>query len=200
MGILYKTVIISFLSLSVPFCSVGQIVCVFNLHNHTETEMNRLVLQFWKQTHCFNKDFPVLAINNLFVSVCFSNNEHIQSSSLDSSFSAALEETTDIILTLSHLNIDNDQIMMVHQCKIYLIDMRYPLQQIIDSISKYDELPKYLLSAVIKQIQLVHKSNWFINHWSDRDSDILLNDFYYIDDLFIKDENHSIKTYNPKEW
>lgn len=190
MGIIHKTLIVFFSIMSVYLYSSGQIIYTYNLQNISDYDITITIQQFWNETHYKLPDFPVNNISDLSVGKKIDTLDYLIYQPLNLSFFQKIDDSTFFAGRLSHSNIEIEQFIIVCQCKIFLIDMRHPLIDIVNNVSYLHEYTGKFISDIVEEIKYTHKSNWYINHWSDVDTD----------NLFSNDEDCCVKNYNPNEW
>lgn len=187
MGIIHKIIIILDLLLLLFVSGYSQIVIKHDLSAFSKDSINFFVVQFWKNTHDDDYDYgyPVSNIDDLSFRKLEPNfpNEYYPFNKIDSTFYKLCLDSNNIIALLAHTNQDIDQILLINNTYIYLIDMRNPLQKIVNNITNIPEFSADYKKRIIDVINVAHKRNWYRRHISDLDI-----------------ENEVEKIYDPSEW
>lgn len=74
---------------------------------------------------------------------------------------------------------------------MYLVDMRNPLQVIIDSVYSIVGVSDIFKDNIFSEINRTHKNNWYLRHQ---------NENLIIDKFCDEEENDKTNEYNPLEW
>lgn len=196
MGILCKKIVLYNCMLIFLFQSPirvnSQVVEKFNLNKFSKDGINQLLIQFWENTHSINTDYKIENISDL--SLKNTKKEEYSTSDLyffyipiDSSFYELCRDSNNVVRILAHTSVEIEQILLINNGYIYFVDMRNPLQLIVDNISSIPDFSNEFIDNIIKEITHTHKNNWYLRHWNDRDN------------VDLDDEEKS-KFYDPNEW
>lgn len=196
MGFLLKinTLIILLL---LPFSVHTQVVKKINIESNIKDTYSQILINFWKDTHNFNEEYHILKISDL--SLRITNKEGTDTPldinnyiALDSTYIEQLKKIDNIVGILANGSDEFKQIFIINRNYLYLVDMKNPLQIILDSIASINDFSEYFRKDIFSAIINTHKSNWYLHHSNDNK----------MDNEIIFDENLNIKIdgYNPFEW
>lgn len=200
MGILCKKIVLYNCMLIFLFQSPirvnSQVVEKFNLNKFSKDGINQLLIQFWKNTHDINTDYEInnisdLSLKNIKKEEFSTSNVYFSYIPIDSSFYELCRDSNNVVRILAHNSVEIEQILLINNGYIYFVDMRNPLQLIVDNISSIPDFSDEFIDSIIKEIKRTHKYNWYLRHW---DNSVIL-EFDYEEILEDK-----IKTYDPNEW
>jgi len=170
----------------------SQVVESFNLNKFSKDSISQFIIQFWKNTHDINTDFEInnisdLSLKNIKKEDFSTSNVYSFYLPIDSSFYELCRDSNNVVRVLAHTSVEIQQIIVINNGFLYLIDMRNPLQLIVDNISSIPDFSDEFIDSIIKEIKRTHKYNWYLRHW---DNSIIFE--------FILEDK--IKPYNPNEW
>lgn len=170
----------------------SQVVESFNLNKFSKDSISQFIIQFWKNTHDINTDFEInnisdLSLKNIKKEDFSTSNVYSFYLPIDSSFYELCRDSNNVVRVLAHTSVEIQQIIVINNGFLYLIDMRNPLQLIVDNISSIPDFSDEFIDSIIKEIKRTHKYNWYLRHW---DNSIIFE--------FILEDK--IKPYNPNKW
>jgi hypothetical protein len=196
MGILYKKIVfyncMLFFLFQFSIRANSQVVESFNLNKFSKDSISQFIIQFWKNTHDINTDFEInnisdLSLKNIKKEDFSTSNVYSFYLPIDSSFYELCRDSNNVVRVLAHTSVEIQQIIVINNGFLYLIDMRNPLQLIVDNISSIPDFSDEFIDSIIKEIKRTHKYNWYLRHW---DNSIIFE--------FILEDK--IKPYDPNEW
>ena len=170
--------------------SPGQVVRPFCIHNFSQSELDSIVLDFWRKSHNPYPDFPVKSITDLSFGINDNITPWILYESIDSHFADIFVDSSDVIRILSHTNTDIEQVILFHYGWMYLIEMRNPLPAIVSAIKKIENFSALFADRIINEVTRVHRGNWHIKN------DVELEIGHDVFDENFNDDNN----YRPDIW
>ena len=171
--------------------SQGQIVRSFCIHNYSQSELDSIVLDFWRESHDPYPDFPVKSISDLSSGINDNITPWILYENIDSHFADIFVDSSDVIRIISHTNVDIEQVILFHYGWMYLIEMRNPLPAIVAAIKKIDNISAFFADRIINEVIRVHRGNWHIKN------DVELEIGHDVFDENFNDDNNK---YRPEIW
>ncbi|HOF15346.1 MAG TPA: hypothetical protein PLF32_00455 [Bacteroidales bacterium] len=196
MGILYEKIVfyncMLFFLFQFSIRANSQVVESFNVNKFSKDSISQFIIQFWKNTHDINTDFEInnisdLSLKNIKKEDFSTSNVYSFYLPIDSSFYELCRDSNNVVRVLAHTSVEIQQIIVINNGFLYLIDMRNPLQLIVDNISSIPDFSDEFIDSIIKEIKRTHKYNWYLRHW---DNSIIFE--------FILEDK--IKPYDPNEW
>lgn len=178
--------------LSLFIChSPGQVVRSFCIYNYSQSELDSIVLDFWRKSHDLYPDFPVKSITDLSLGLNDNISPWIIYDSIDSHFADIYVDSSDVIRILSHTNTDIEQIILFHYGWMYLIEMRNPLPVIVAAIKKIEDFSVLFADRIINEVTRVHRGNWHVKN----DVELEIGR-----DVFDENFNDDYNKYSPDIW
>jgi hypothetical protein len=171
--------------------SPGQVVRPFCIHNFSQSELDSIVLDFWRKSHNLYPDFPVKSITDLSFGINDNITPWILYESIDSHFADIFVDSSDVIRILSHTNTDIEQVILFHYGWMFLIEMRNPLPAIVAAIKKIENFSALFADRIINEVTRVHRGNWHIKN------DV---EFEIGHDVFDENFNDDNNNYRPDIW
>ncbi len=178
MGNVCKIIVVTFLCVVSIVNVKCQIVQTYCMQDYSSSELDSLVIGFWRNSHEEYLEFPVRSISDLgFYDL------------INSTWTKLHKNSCEMILRITHTNLDIEQVILFYYGYMHLIDMRNPLPEIIKNLKEFEEFSNSFLEMIISQVRIIHKYNWYLRfegqdyeldavRWGCEDSSIV-NKFKY---------------------
>lgn len=171
MGNIYKILTCIFFSFFLCFHLIiySQVISRINIDNHTKNSLSQSIIFFWHNTNLRNTDFPILNVTDLSIRITYieSNSIYLNNefyNPIDPKIVELFFDSLNIVGTIAHLSVEIEHLFIINNRNMYLVDMRNPLQVIIDSVYSIVGVSDIFKDNIFSEINRTHKNNWYLRH------------------------------------